>query len=286
LFPYQGKVNGMKFLYFRSTWGMETTSLGESLRQIRAGGFDGVELGVPPASGDCAEIRSQCQDLGLRIVVQQWTAGANALEHESSFEEQYRRAILLDPIRINSHTGKDFFSLKQNLAIFDHATFLERAEGVPVLHETHRGRALFSATSTQAILSKRPEVRLTADFSHWCCVHESLLEDQPEALSAAAKRSFYIHARVGFSQGPQIPDPRAPEWADTLATHLGWWKEIAAIRAAEGLSELHICPEFGPAPYMTLLPHSRKPIADLWEVNCFMRNWLSQNLCSAPGPST
>jgi len=268
----------MKFLYFRSTWGMETSSIEESLRQIRSAGFDGVELGVPVTTVECTEIRHRCEDLGLRIVAQQWTVGDGAAAHAGSFEEQYRRSILLRPLRVNSHTGKDFFGLKENLEVFDRATALEIAEGVPVVHETHRGRALFSATNTRNILAERPELRLTADFSHWCCVHESFLEDQPEALHAAIGRSFYVHARVGYSQGPQIPDPRAAEWAPALQAHLEWWKAIAAARASEGLQELHVCPEFGPAPYMTLLPHNRQPIANLWEVNCFMRDWLKINL--------
>ena len=29
---------------------------------------------------------------------------------------------------------------------------------------------------------------------------------------------------------------------------------------------------------MTLLPHSHQPIADLWEINCFMRDWLKDRL--------
>ena len=268
----------MKFLFFRSTWGMETPSLGDALIRIKQGGFDGVELGVPSTESECLEARRQCDDLGLLVVVQQWTAGRDNREHSASFEAQYRRALLLNPVRVNSHTGKDHYSLEENLEVFDRATALEHQEGVPVVHETHRGRALFSTTGSRAILSARPGIRLAADFSHWCCVHESLLEDQSEFMGTAMAHSDYIHARVGFSQGPQIPDPRAPEWVTTMETHLTWWKQIAALRAAEGVPELHICPEFGPAPYMTVIPHTRKPIADLWEINCFMREWLRERL--------
>jgi hypothetical protein len=27
---------------------------------------------------------------------------------------------------------------------------------------------------------------------------------------------------------------------------------------------------------MTLLPHTHKPIADLWEINCYVRDWLKE----------
>src|SRR5207248_558799 len=157
--------------------------------------------------------------------------------------------------------------LEENLEIFDHANNLAKKHGIEVYHETHRGRALFSAPATMKFLDARPKLKLVADFSHWCCVHESLLADQSERIERAAKNSFAIHARVGHAEGPQIPDPRDALWQLNLEAHLRWWKKIATNRKADGCEFLPVCPEFGPAPYMTLLPHSHKPIADLWEIN-------------------
>jgi len=268
----------MNILFFRSTWGMENPTLEASLRQIRQAGFDGVELGVPEELGQCAPLRRLLDELGLAVIVQQWTSGATPEEHTWSFSSQYERAVALKPLYVNSHTGKDYFSLEQNLVVFDRASELERAHGVPVVHETHRGRALFSTLSANALLARRPELKLTADFSHWCCVHESLLEDQTQALQRPIECSYHIHARVGYSQGPQIPDPRAPEWEPALRAHLAWWQAIAERRRAEGCEVLPICPEFGPSPYMITLPRTRQPIADLWELNCYMRDWLRDKL--------
>ena len=143
-------------------------------------------------------------------------------------------------------------------------------------HETHRGRALFSTLSAGALLAACPGLKLTADFSHWCCVHESLLEDQPDALARAIDRSFHIHARVGHSQGPQVPDPRVPAWEPAALAHLAWWRAIAQRRRATGTKMLTICSEFGPPPYMTIHPATGLPLADLWSVNCHMRDWLTK----------
>jgi hypothetical protein len=63
-----------------------------------------------------------------------------------------------------------------------------------------------------------------------------------------------------------------------LEAHLGWWRQIAAHRRAEGCALLPVCPEFGPPPYMTLLPRTHTPIADLWEINCYLRDWLKERL--------
>lgn len=270
----------MKLLYFRSVWGLEELSPVEAkLEKIKAGGFDGVELDVPSDVATCRRARRCLDGLGLAVVAQQWrTTGATPAEHIRAFEEQYARALELRPLYLNSHTGCDHFTLEENLEIFDHATALAEKGGIEVLHETHRGRAMFSAPSTVALLAQRPQLKLTADFSHWCCVHESLLADQAARLETAMRRSFAIHARVGHAEGPQVTDPRDPAWQPQLAAHLAWWKRIVELRRAEGCAILPICPEFGPAPYLTFLPHTTQPLADLWEVNCWMRDWLQTEL--------
>lgn len=251
---------------------MTEATLEARLRRIREAGFEGAEIGVPDTPAACVAARDVAGELGLELVVQQWTQGRSAAEHADSFERQYERAASVCPVHVNSHTGKDWRPLAWNLEIFDRAARLEAAAGVPVLHETHRGRALFSVPSTVAVLAARPDLKLTADFSHWCCVHESLLEDQAETVARAIDRSFYIHARIGHSQGPQITDPRAPGWDAELGAHLRWWKAIGARLRREG-REVRLCPEFGPPPYMT-----RESPADLGDLNGHMRDWLRTEL--------
>ena len=270
----------MKILFFHSVWGLEEIPrLEDQFKKIKAGGFDGVELAVPTDVATCRHARRVLDDLGLAVIAQQsGTSGRTVAEHTAGFEPHYERALLLQPLHLNSHTGCDHFSAAQNLEIFDHATARSAKHGLEVFHETHRGRALFSAPATMQFLDARPQLKLVADFSHWCCVHESLLADQPERVERAAKNAFAIHARIGHAEGPQVPDPRDPFWQAHLETHLSWWKQIAALRRAEGREVLCVTPEFGPSPYMALLPYSQKPVADLWEVNCFMRDWLKVRL--------
>ena len=268
----------MKILFFRSVWGLDDLPTMEArFARIKEGGFDGVEVAVPDTVEECKRARESLDKLGLAVVAQQWQSrGRTPVEHKASFEKLYERALFLKPLYLNSHTGCDHFTLDENLSIFDHATALAVERGLPVFHETHRGRALFSAPQTLQILDARPELRLTADFSHWCCVHESLLEDQEERVERAARSSYAIHARVGHAEGPQITDPRDPLWEKNLAAHLGWWKRIISYRQDEGCAMLPVCPEFGPVPYMTLLPHTHIPIADLWAINCYMMDWLKE----------
>jgi len=268
----------MEIQYFRAMWGMDRPSLAANLCAIRAGGFDGVEMGVPADPEERAELRGLLTELGLSLVVQQWTRGDTPEEHADSFEQQYRAAVDLGPLLVNSQSGRDIYSTAENLLVIDRGHALEAELGVPVCHEVHRGRATFCTATTLALLDARPDLRLTADFSHWCCVHESLLADQDAAVQHAIEHTYHIHARVGHAEGPQVNDPRAPEWRSAVEAHVGWWQRIVDHQRALGRETMTICPEFGPPGYMPTLPFTRQPVTSLWEVNLHMKELLKARL--------
>ncbi|MEI7807831.1 MAG: sugar phosphate isomerase/epimerase, partial [Verrucomicrobiota bacterium] len=76
----------------------------------------------------------------------------------------------------------------------------------------------------------------------------------------------HLHARVGFEEGPQVSDPRAPEWAGHLAAHEVWWNQIWKIQKQRGVATSTLTPEFGPAPYLHLLPFTQAPVANLADI--------------------
>ena len=102
-------------------------------------------------------------------------------------------------------------------------------------------------------------------------VCERLVDDE-EALELAISRARHIHARVGYAQGPQVPDPRAPEYAAELATHEAWWSRIARALQARSAASLCFTPEFGPDGYLHHAPFSNTPVADLSDINRWMAN--------------
>jgi hypothetical protein len=268
----------MKLQFICTAWGLEGLATAEKIRKAKAAGFDGLETGVPVDPKERRELRALLDGNGLLLIAQQWTTGADAAAHAKSFEEQYRRSAEVSPLMVNSHTGRDIFSIAQNREIFAAAAKLEKELGVPVAHEIHRGRVTFSTLSTMALIDAVPDVRLTADFSHWCCVHESLLEDQAESVKRAIAHTHHIHSRVGQAESPQVTDPRAPEWSKEVSAHMQWWQSIVDARKAAGAESLTICPEFGPPNYMTTLPGTGTPVSDQWAVNVYMKDFLKERL--------
>ena len=175
----------MHILFTKANWERSDLSVRDFVQLCAETGYDGTEIYLPARPESTAEIRELHEAAGLKIVSHIATEGVAPGEHLRSLEERYLRAVELNPLFVNCHTGKDHFSFTDSLRIFETGERLAAEHGVPLLHETHRGRALFSAPAALDYLRALPSLRLTADFSHWVCVHESDLSDQPEALAAA-----------------------------------------------------------------------------------------------------
>lgn len=115
-------------------------------------------------------------------------------------------------------------------------------------------------------------------MSHWCNVCESLCEDQAGTIDEILPAVSHIHARVGHAHGPQVSDPRAPEWKPAVDAHFFWWEKIADSKRRAGDSILTIAPEFGPPPYLPTLPFTGMFVACQWEVNAYMKDFLKDRL--------
>src|SRR6476659_1488147 len=121
---------------------------------------------------------------------------------------------------------------------------------------------------------------ITLDASHWCSVSESLLEDQEETMELAIERTAHVHARIGHPQGPQVNDPRAPEWKTALDAHLQWWNKVVQ-RKKQRKERITFLAEFGPPDYMPTKPYSREPLSNQWEINLYMMKLLRDLYSSA-----
>ncbi len=272
----------MQLLFGKSKWEMGETPLDPFLQRAVADGFDAVEVFIPGLAETPEVAAAMIRDNGLELIAQITTEGRTPSDHLDCLRSRFTLAARTSPRFINSHTGRDHFAFADNVHVFEEATRLSHQTGIPITHETHRGRPLFAAHETLRYLEAVPDLRLNADFSHWFCVHESDLSDQPHNVAIAIDRSHYIHARVGFEEGPQVGDPLAPWIRPTLDRFLSLWRRILAARRAEGWTSFLITPEFGPPPYLPCHPQTGQPLGDAWEINQGFHQFLKQTLASAP----
>lgn len=201
-----------------------------------------------------------------QVLTRDFEPGGTIRQHLDSLRQLIEDSLPYSPVFINAHSGADSWSLNEAIDFYGQALELEKELGIPISHETHRLRCFGNPWMTRDILKHHPDLKLTVDLSHWVCVCERLLPDFGEIIALVAKHAHHLHARVGFEQGPQVPDPRAPEWEQHLAAHEAWWDTIWDAQRQRGVAVSTLCPEFGPFPYLHSIPYSREPIADLREI--------------------
>ena len=270
----------MQVKYFMPLWGNGHLSLADFLSNVKEAGYDGVEMNISLDIIHVDEIQSLLVEHGLLLIAQQWLPPQNetADQYIIRMEKYLRHLAAFRPLFINSHTGKDFYSFEDNCKILETADNISKDTGVNIYHETHRGRCLYSAPASKEYFRKYPELKITADFSHWCCVSESFLDGQDDLVNEAVSRAFHVHARVGSDQRPQVTHPFAPENKIALEKHMEWWKNIYISHCKRETRMLTITTEFGPIPYMPTLPFTDQPVSDMWKINVDMLNYLRVRL--------
>lgn len=267
----------MKLRLYKTLWG-HIGSLDEAIQSAQRHGFDGLEGQAPTDSTARITFRQKLDEAGLDYIAEICTAGsyvpdrqAPPAEHLASFQQQADAAMECRPRFLTVLAGCDAWPLAASVELFGQMQAFAERLGVIASFETHRSRTMFHPWVARDLLQALPELRITCDFSHWCCVCERLVMDtEPEVLALCAERVHHVHARVGYDQGPQVPHPGAPEHAGALAAHERWWAQLWQAQATRGYEVVTMTPEFGPDGYLQCEPFSGRPVADLVEVNAWM----------------
>ncbi len=259
-----------------TNWGFGGT-MDAFCAKVKKEGYDGVELWWP------ADNKMAQDEMFAALKIHQLEIGflcggsqSNPQEHLDYYKKMIDAAAkqnIQRPLYINNHSGKDHFSFEDNKKFIEHTNALAKETGILICHETHRGRMLFAAHITKQFVEKFPELRLTLDISHWCNVHESLLSDQKETVEMVLERTDHIHARIGHAEGPQVNDPRAPEWENAVKQHFEWWDKVVERKKTNG-ERMTFLTEFGPPDYMPTMAYTRQPLSDQWAINVHMMNLL------------
>jgi len=273
----------VRLLFFAAWWGRDRDGVEAMVGEVAASGYDGIETFVPADAAERQRLATAVERAGLVCIAHQYEADGDDTTCRRQLADNLRRAGDLSPMLVNSHTGRDFWPADRIDPLLDVAADAERVLGVDVLHETHRSRFPYAAAVTAAYLARRPDLRLTADLSHWACVSETLLEDQDDLLDAALRRSHHTHLRVGSAQSAQVPDPARPRWRRELDAHVGWWRRIRDHLAAAGREAMTLTCEVGPPPYMPVDDRTGAPQSDFRAQNIWLREHVRAALAGPDG---
>jgi hypothetical protein len=263
----------MRLLLVRTVWGLDDDPAGWSaaVGAVAAAGYDAVACGIQRLP-DPAAFRDALAATSLRFVPQVFTGGRDVDAHLESLRDAFDDLATFDPPHVIVQAGRDGWPLDDAVRFFTTAEKLAADAGVQAVYETHRGRVLFNPWVTLRVLDVLPDLPLGADLSHWTCVGESMrLPDR--VIDRVAANVRHVDCRVGWEEGPQVHDPRAPMWASHLERFEAWWARMWDAQRAAGAEQLAMMPEFGPVPYQPMDVDGR-PLADVNELN----DWMAARL--------
>ena len=269
--------NGFSLHIYATRWGFKG-SMDAFCKAAKQEGYDGIEDWFPNNEADEQTLYEALDKHNLRFGALTGSSGSNFLAHKESYMANLQRVISKKPDFINCHAGKDFFAFEESRELIEFAIAESKRSGVPIYQETHRGRMLFAPHICKHFIDVIPDIKLTLDISHWCVVAESLLENQKEAVEKALKHTCHIHSRIGHEEGPQVSEPRAPEWQRAVDAHYDWWDKVVNYKKDAG-EPLTMTTEFGPANYMWSMPYTQQPLANQWAINVhMMHEWRKRYL--------
>lgn len=154
---------------------------------------------------------------------------------------------------------------------------LAEQAGVAVHVETHRDRMTTDLFFTLQLLDCFPDLRLTADVSHYLVGREfaSPVDDTNHALiHRILDNAWGIHGRIASREQIQV-SLGFPQNKDLVSLFMGWWEygmRSWKRRAAPDATLTFLC-ELGPAPYAITGPDG-KELSDRWQDALVMKDMI------------
>ena len=288
----------MTLQFFQSLWATELRRPGvperpvpERFDRVRDAGFDGMAIDL--GAMDLAAARAVVPDFartGLRGLL---TAFPRSVEE------------LRPALHLAKDIGSPFVVVVGQvmpLAVDDMAevirAWLDIAahEGVPLQFETHRNCITNDLFATLLLLDLVPEMRLSADLSHYVVDREMMQPITPEYqdyVTRILERSDSFQGRIGNRCQVQIPLHFAQHqvWVETFRH---WWRQgFASWRRRAGPDQdcIFLC-ELGPRDY-AITDAQGEELSDRWDEALLLKRWAAEDWQAAdrslpqpPSPSS
>jgi hypothetical protein len=236
----------------------------EKIDRIVEAGFEGIEIAWTPAH-PCEEAQAAAEAVRLPWGVTCFPTGG-----EGVFEALIERfgAMAFPPAYVNVQPNLKVFTVEEGAPYLRRWVQLVADAGFPVRVETHRDRMTTDLRFTLQLMDAVPEMRMTADLSHFVVGQEFAIpvgEEDHALIRRIVERSDMFHGRVASREQVQVPIA----WAGNrhwLELFLGWWEDGFRLwRARNGPGdELIFTCELGP-PFYGLTGEHGEELSDRWD---------------------
>ena len=266
---------------YQSLWATELRRPGaperpiaERFDRVRAAGFDGMAIDL--GALDIVSARALVPEFGRTGLQGLLTAFPRSIEE------------LRPALHLAKDIGSPFVIVVGQvmpLAVHDMAEAIKAwmaisdQEGVPIQFETHRNCITNDLFSTLLLLDAIPDMRLSADLSHYVVDREMMQpisQDYQAYVGRILERSDSFQGRVANRCQVQLPlhFPQHRIWIDTF---LDWWRRGFASwqrRAARDEDCIFLC-ELGPRDY-AITDANGEELSDRWSEALLLKEWAAE----------
>jgi hypothetical protein len=267
----------VRFGVFQSLWAMHGLPRGEAdwsvdekVARIVNARFDGIDIAWTPTLPSEEAIASAAT-AGL-----EWGVTCFPTADHSEFETliQRFRSMKPCPAYVNIQPNLKVFTVAEGAPHLRTWVKIATSAGFPTFVETHRDRMTTDLRFTLRLMNAVPEMRLTADLSHFVVGQEfawPVSAEDHALIRRVIERSDMFHGRVASREQVQIPirwDHHRP-W---LELFLGWWEDGFRLwrERASTDDRLIFVTELGP-PWYALTGADGEELSDRWDEALLMK---------------
>jgi len=265
---------------YQSLWATELRRPGaperpvtERFDRVRAAGFDGMAIDL--GAMDIVAARALVPEFartGLRGLLTAFPRSIEELRPALRLAKDIGSPFVIVVGQVMPLAVRDMAeAIKAWMAISDE-------EAVPIQFETHRNCITNDLFSTLLLLDALPDMRLSADLSHYVVDREMMQpisSDYQTYVGRILERSDSFQGRVANRCQVQLPlhFPQHRIWIDTF---LDWWRRGFALwqrRAAANEDCIFLC-ELGPRDY-AITDANGEELSDRWSEALILREWAA-----------
>jgi hypothetical protein len=267
-----------KLLVLQSLWSMQNLrskperGVAETVAQIAGAGFDGI-CALWDTHANARATAMAARDHGLIVEGLILPTSVDALQPALEWGTEFG----VHHINIQPNVRPQAFS--DAIATLEGWQRLAEEVDFPINIETHRGRITNDLLVMLDILEAMPDLRLTADISHYVVGREielPLSEESDKRIKAVLGRAEAYHGRVATSEQVQVPlsFDYAKPWIEMFKD---WWRygfEDWRRRSPADAALTFVC-ELGPQPY-AIAGADGLDLTDRWQESLMLKDIAAQ----------
>ena len=245
-------------------------TLDEKFERVHAAGFEAVECWLTDENEQA--VTDALMRHGLRLVL-----GHRPFRLEET-QTTVDRAVRLGADFVFAQPADAFTPLENVVQLIEEGRKLAQARGLSFFVETHRNNFTENLPQTLQLIERIPDIRFTADLSHFIVVGEFYgwkEERAVERLAPVLERTAHMHGRISNGEAVQVDvgdgtGQTAQFFVDLWATAMRHWR-----RDAGPGDVFPFASELGPPRYAITLPDGRE-FSDRWEQSLVMKRLAEQ----------